>query len=391
MNVAGSNAFCHSARHVVMKISPDTSVWFVGGTDDYEVGRALRQLVDALCPADQQAFGLDRIDGTCSTVEEVDHAVQQTLEALRTVSFFGADKLVCLRDVNFLVPEEDPGRHEGAKEASRKLAEEIKAGLAPGVKLIVHAPRADKRTALFKACKDAGEVLAFDIPDKGYKAEQYVRDFVARRFEELGMKAGRGIPDLVVERAGTDTRQLEQEVEKLHLYCGDRPVGAEAVRAIVAPCRERMSWDLLDEYSRRDLVGALQRLRQLLFMKNEPVGLIIQLQSRIRDLKTLRIALDEGWLRLERRGNWTNTAWREAPEVDAFCSGLASDPRRMNPFRCGILAAHAAKFSVAELEDHLRLAVETHDRMLSGVAPAEVLLERFLVATVGPGEGARAA
>ena len=354
------------------------SIWFIAGTDDYEVSRALKETIQTLCPPEEQAFGLEIVDGAAATVDEAIAAVDRTLEALRTVGYFDASKLVCLRDVSFLT-EDDPGKRATVKEAVKRLAEEIRLGLPSGVKLIVHALKVDKRSSLFKACKECGELRLFDIPEQGYKADEYAREFVHRRFSEAGMKVSPGLESLVVERAGVDTRQLEQEVEKLRLFCGENPVSEEAVFTLVAPCRERMGWDLLDEYSRRDLVKALQRLRQLLFMKNEPVGLIIQLQTRIRELKILRIALDEGWLRLEKRGNWVSTSWSESPEAHAFCGGVFPDPRRMNPFRCGILAGYASRYSVDELQHHLELAVETHDQMLSGTAPADLLLERFLI------------
>jgi DNA polymerase-3 subunit delta len=366
------------------------NLWFIAGTDDYEVSRALKETLLAQCPPEEQALGLDTIDGSASSSDEAVAAVDKTLEALRTVGFFDASKLVCLRDVSFLT-EEEPGKTARVKEAVKELAEEIRRGLPPGVRLIIHALKVDKRSSLFKACKENGELLLFDIPEQSYKADEYARAFVSRRVREAKLKVTSGLEALIVERAGVDTRQLEQEVEKLRIYCGDEPVTEAAVMALVAPCRERMGWDLLDEYSRRDLVKALQRLGQLMFMKNEPVGLIIQLQTRIRELTVLRIALDEGWLRLEKRGNWTNTSWRESPEVEAFCAGVHPDPRRMNPFRCGILAGHARGFSTPELQEHLRLAVETHDQMLSGLAPAELLLERFLIRAIRKERPAHAA
>lgn len=370
---------------------PSPTLWFIGGTDELEAGRALKELLTRLCPPDRQAFGLDLIDGSAATVDEAVTAVGRTLEALRTVGFFDANKVVCLRDVTFFHGDREPGKYEGVKEAVRELAEEIKAGIPDGVTLILHALRVDKRSGVFKACKDRGEVQLFDIPEQGYKAEEYAREFVGRRFRELKVEVRPAAAALVVERAGMDTRQLDQEVTKLAVHADGAVIDEAMVRLLVPPCREREGWDLLDEYSRRALVPALRMLRQLLFLRHEPVSLMFPLQSRIRDLLVFRIALDRGWLRLSQRGRYTNAEWGGGPEADAFFGGIAQDPRKMHPYRCSLLAGYASRFTEPELQRHLRLAVDTHDRMLSGQAPAELLLERFLIEAMKGGGHARVA
>jgi DNA polymerase III subunit delta len=342
-----------------------------------------RELVDRLCPAAEQALGLEIVEGACGTKEEAIAAVGKCLEGVCTPGFLGSRKVVWLRNVSFL-SEEAPGRFEDVKAAVAELTAEIKRGLPEGQILVISSPKVDRRSSFYKTCQSLGALKEFLPPDKPYLMERQAKETAAAMMSAAGLRCPARALEMFIERTGTDTRQIHQEIEKLAAYLGQRTqVEPEDVLAIVSPAREAAYWDFAEAFGQRDAVAALRALRQLMFQKEEPVGLIISLENRARDLLLFRECLDRRWLRLEGGGDWQKAAWSPSPDADAALSDLSPDPRQMNPFRAGKLAMQASRFSPAELLRALEELVRAHERMVSSNVPPDLLLELTLVRLLG--------
>lgn len=359
------------------------SIYLVAGTDEFEVSRRAKHLAGELCPESERAFGLEVVEAACDTVDESIKAIRSCLAGLRTVGFFGSAKLVWLRDASFL-HDSRPGKSADVKAAVAELAEEIKRGLLPGVRLLVSAAQIDKRTAFYKAMEKTAAVQWYDLPDKSYKLDGHAESALRGLLDEAGLKATADVIRFIVARAGYHSRQLAQEVEKLALYLGDRKQVTEAdVFAVVSPAREHAYGELADMFARRDLAGALRIARQLIHQKEQPVGLMFGLQSRAHDLLVYQTALARRWARLTGSDDWPKMEWSDDPDADAFFSALPADPRRANPYWAGILGKQASHFSLGELKAAQRILVEAHGSMTDGSAPADFMLEWALIKVLG--------
>lgn len=358
-------------------------VFLVAGSDEFEVSRRARQLADTLCPEADRALGLEIIEAACDTVDESLLALKRVLEAVRTVGFFGSSKVVWLRDASFL-HDSRPGQSAAVKEQVAELTEELKRGLLPDVRLLVSAPQIDKRTSFFKTIEKSGRVEFFDLPEKSYKWNEHAESVLRALFTEHGLKASPDVYKSMIDRAGPFTRQLHQEVEKLVLYLRDRKdVTVADVIDIVSPAREHGYGELADAFGRQDLAGALRIARRLIEQKEQAVGLIIGLQSRVRELIMLRMSLAQRWARLTGSDQWPKIEWVPSATADEFFSRLANDPRRINPYWGGMLAQQAMKFSIEQLQSIQQQLVDAHGQMTDGSAPAEFLLEWVLIKTLG--------
>lgn len=366
------------------------SLVLVWGGDEYLVSAKARELAAQMCPPADQALGLEIIDGAVDTVDEAVAALAKCIEAITTVGFFGASKTVWLRDASFF-SDAMPGKSQQVKERVALLAEEIKRGLLDGQKLLVSSSKVDRRSAFFKAMQTAGTVHEFNVPEKSYQAEERARETLRHLMQEEKLDANGEAMEMIVAKAGTETRQLVQEVAKLAAYVGDRgKVSARDVQEIVSSSREAAGWDLADAVGARDLAGSLRILRQLLFQKESAVALVIGLQSRVRDLLIFREALDRRWARLSGDGSWRQLAWVQSAEADDALARLAADPRKLHPYRASRLADQAARVPAAELLRWHRLLVEAHERMVSGAVPAELALEFALIRMLAAAGGQRA-
>lgn len=362
----------------------EQNVYLFFGNDDAEVPQQARALADRLCPLEEQTLGLEVIEGGVDNTAEAVAAINRCLEALRTVGFFGAQKIVWLKGVNFLA-DTLASKSADTNDALCLLVEELKKGIPPDVRLIITAVKVDKRSVFFKTCKARGEPREYHLPEKAYQLEKEIRERVQERLRALELRIKPQALDLFLDRCGTDWRQVTQELEKLAIYMGSASViESEDVRWIISPVREGLVWDLTDAVGARDLGKSLRVLRQLLFQGESGVGIIIGLQRNIRLIMLLREFLDRGWVRVYQQGRWkTEVEWSSDPEMDATLSALDGDPRSMHPFRTAKLLQQAESLPLAVLKRWCNTILDVHEQIVSSSMPLGLLLEFLLLELLG--------
>ena len=351
-----------------------TAVYLIYGDDEYRVSEKARQIVDYIVPPEDRTLALEIIDGCCDTSAEAVQAVDRTIEALLTVGFLCSRKTVWLRGANFLA-DGNLSRSDTIKSKLAALTAEIKTGLPQGHTLVLTSPKVDKRSALAKTCAKCGETHEFSMPDKGYMVEQLAAGTLQTYLDRIGLTMSEETRTIFLEKVGSDTRQIVNELEKLCAYLGDRRcVESCDVEAITSSSRGAMAWDLADAFGKRKLQQALVLVRRLLFRKESPIGLLMALESRIKDLMIFREALDRGWARAGR-----NIQWKVPEDVAGLYSeAFDRDPRKTHPYRAGLLAEQARGFSRRDLLRCKRIAGETHKRLVSGSVPRDLTLEIML-------------
>jgi len=358
--------------------------------DEYPVATLAQRLVNTLCPPAEQSLGLEIVDGRVETVDESASALRRCLEALRTLGFFGGRKLVWLRDAIFL-GDAKLRASDLVKPALEDLTEEVAKGLSAGQCLVVSAPSVDGRSSFFKAFKTKGSVYAMALPESTFQLENYARDWARQVFARLQLRLPEAALALFLQKTGPDSRLIAQEAEKLAVYLGDRrEARVEDVEAVVSAGRENKVWDLCDAVGKRDLGLALTLLGQLFFQKENPVAIVVQLESRFRELLFFRLAQEQRWMRVSSSGRQTEVSWNESEKLEAIIAGLGRDPRRTHPFRLKLLAEQSANFSARELAEAQLQIVAAHERLVTTSLDPELVLEVLLSKLLG-GAGAEAA
>lgn len=355
--------------------SASTPVYLLYG-DDLRVKDAARRLVDALCPADQQVFGLEEIESSHDTGDQAVATVRRVLLAVDTASFLGGRKLVWFRAGGFL----ESGKVLRASAVVpwlEKLTAHIREGLPAGHQLIVTCTGVDRRSAFYKACNDKGQAVAYTLPEKSWEIEKYAGGLVRAALAPAGMQMSADALAAFIDAVGPDARTLRSEVEKLVLYvAGRKEISIEDVRAVTSPSREVEGWDLADRVGARDAPGAMAVLRRLLQQKVEPIVMVGGLESRFRDLSIFRDALDRGWVRY----NGREAAWSGDSEAAAALAGLGEwNPSRMHPFRAGRLAEQARGFSAPEIARASSAITRTREQMAGGFSAGDLLLEMLVL------------
>ena len=361
-------------------------LFLVYGTDDLSATRKADALADRLCPPAEQAFGLETInpEGGDKTADEVCAILRNVIEALMTPPFLGGDKTVYLRGAPFFDPLSEPGKFEAVKAETARLVDLLKAGLPGGVAFILLTDSVNKSTSFYKTFKALGEVHAFDEPEKDREAEEDFIPRVERLLSEKGISMPRPVFNAFLDRTGYNLRQVEMEIEKLALYLGGATATLADIQLLVAPVRESKFYEFADTFCKGDLAETLRTLDRLFTQRVSPVGLLVNLQNRLRDLVVMSDCLKRGWARLSGGERFRTLSWSVPPEGEALLATLEKDPRKGNPYALAMLAAQAARFPAARWFRWLNAAVDAQAAMTGGEAVnPEIALELFTTRMLG--------
>lgn len=355
------------------------SIYLIFGEDEYLVSTKTREIIAEILPEEERAFGLEVIDAAADTIDAARKSLKQCFEALQTIDFFSKRRVTWLRDASFLT-DNVVGKNEDVKNTVNELADFLKEGMPDGQILIVTAPKVHKAKRFYKTCKSIAELHEFAVSDKGWQNEKDVAAFLRSHLSKIGIKMDNNACTAFLEKVGTNSRHIVNELEKLDLYLGDRKEANVAdVEAIISSSKTSVAWDLVDAVGERNLKKALNVGRQLLFQKESAIGMVAAMSSRIRDLMIYRQALDNGWLSVAGKAQWCAMS----PEVEEMFSYMAKDPRKVHPFRMGILARQASNYSIPELRRCQSALMETHQKLVSSSMPHDLALELLLMRMVG--------
>ena len=191
------------------------------GDDDFAVKQHAKKLF-AAWSAELGGLDHETIDASVGNSGDALAVLGRLREALQTLPFFGSGKVVWLRDCNFL-GEERTATSKAVTDALTELAEELKTFAWQTIRLLISAGKVDKRRAFYKTLEKIGSVEIFSAwsqedRDWADRAEVAARDALRQRQKDITETA---LAELV-SRAGLNARQLENEVEKLCVYVGDR-------------------------------------------------------------------------------------------------------------------------------------------------------------------------
>jgi len=359
-------------------------VHLIYGEDEYSVTEAAKTVVDQVVSEEDREFGLEIVEGNAQTSDEAAQAIMRCMESLQTLSLLGGVKLVWFRGCTFL-GDSPLGRSETIKERLEQFVRLIKDGLSDGHQLLVSAAKVDKRFAFFKACVAAGTVEEHALASKSYQQDREAMQRLVDVLNEHNLEMAEPVREAFHKKVGNETRQIVNEVSKLATFVhGRESVSIDDVDLITSRSSSALAWDLADAAGERDLPGALSILRLLLFQREPAIGLVIALENRYRDLIICREALDRGWLQL-RGGRRPSAKWDElsADVAEILTGELGQAPTKVHPYRLSKLAQQAAQYGLNELVRARRLAVLTHERLVTVSISEEIVLELLIIRLLG--------
>ena len=213
------------------------------GSDEARVKEAALMLVRSLTPPDAGDFSNDIIDGSADNAEHAGKICSNVCMALQTLPFFGGSKVVWLKYANFL-GDSGPGKGQDAVNGFERILDVIERGLGSDVSFVISATGIDKRRNTYKRISKIAAFEVFDKPDTSRAGwEGPVLAMASRKAKELGITFESGALELLVQMAGDDTRQMENELEKIDLFLGERRrAGLKTVQSMVSMSSRPMAF-----------------------------------------------------------------------------------------------------------------------------------------------------
>jgi DNA polymerase-3 subunit delta len=356
------------------------NIYAVLGSDEGEVKRVAAELASNLTPAAAGDFGLETIDGVADNADQAEARVKSTIEALQTLPFFGSTKVVWLKNVNFL-GDDQKARSAAVQSMLEELSELIDSGFGPGITLLMSATDVDKRRAFYKALLKRAEVQVFDRLDSGRSGwEEEALEMVQQRAKKRNLQFDDGALDLFVLLTGGDTRQIDNELEKIDTFLGkDRGVNAELVRELVPLSRAGVIFELSNALAARDLQLSLKLVRRLLDQGESAIGiLLVAIVPTIRNLLLAKDLMER--YRLPR----PHSSFQFISAINRL-PAQATDhlPRKkdgsVNAYALGNAAQQAGRFETTQLIQAMQACLEANVQLVTTQLDHELILTEVVV------------
>lgn len=365
----------------------------VVGEDDFNARRRCREVFDRwateLGGAEQEI-----IDGAAGNSSEALKALGRLNEALQTLPFFGSGKVVWLQRCTFLA-EDRTSESQAVSEAVAGLAQSLKTFQWDKIRLIVEAPKIDKRKAFFKTLDKIGSVETFaglSLDDKDWAGQAEL--MASRHLKSLGLTIRDDALAELIARVGPDTRALSSEIEKLSLYVtGRTTVTVEDIETIITLNKQARAFALGDAVGDRDLPRLLSCLEDEMWsMKTDPqkstIGLLYGIISKIRVLILLKELLRLGHLKQGSDYSRLKTQIERIPD-DLLPADKKFNPKSINPYVLFRALPQAERYTIQELTTAMESLLECNFKLVSSGLDSTLVLQQTLIRIVGQPQQSR--
>ncbi|MDG1975115.1 MAG: DNA polymerase III subunit delta [Akkermansiaceae bacterium] len=251
-------------------------VHVVTGTDEGRVSEEAASLFEELKAPGSDDFSNEIIEGVADNAEDAFQKCSQTIEALQTLGLFAANKVVWLKAANFFSTDRT-SEAERAVTGVENLLEILQNELPEGVDFLLSATGINGVRRFGKWAKKNTSYQAFDKIDVSKEGwEEQVARIVKRVAGEKDLSIQGEALELFVQRAGAETRQISNEIEKIDLYLGDgrREVSVDDVTLMVSVSHKGVIWEISRAVEKRNPKRAIELIDSLIAKNENAVGLI---------------------------------------------------------------------------------------------------------------------
>jgi len=268
----------------------------------------------------------------------------------------------------------------------------IENGLGSDVILLVSATEVDKRRSFYRSLVKRAELQVFDRLDSTRSGwEEEAIELVRRRAKKRKLRFDEDALDLFVLLTGGDTRQIENELEKIDIFLGRGGtafhavprVTLELVRELVPLSRAGVIFELSNALAMRDLELALMLVRRLLDQGENAIGiLLVAILPTVRNLLLAKDLMERH--RLAR----PLSPFQFISEINRL-PAQATDhlPRKkdgsLSAYPLGIAAQQAHQFETKQLVRAMQACLEANLQLVTTQLDHELVLTEVVVKLLG--------
>lgn len=367
----------------------DTAICVVAGNDEMAVKTLARELSASMAPEGGDEFSVETIDAQADNAEHAATIIREAIISLATPAFLSPEKLVWLKNVNFL-SDNQLGGSKTVLEALVELQTALESGLPGGTRLLISTVSPDKRRTFYKFLGKIGTLEARDKPSGGprFDEDEAARQSAVAAARDRKLSFDPDALERFAAYVGSDTRQVFNELDKLDTYLGDerRKISEEDIRLLVPETRRGIIFDLSNCIARRDLRSASSCLQKLLAQGEDAVGLLYAaITPTVQKLLAAAVLIEAHGLHVP-------------PSYPAFQAALerlptnaqAILPRKkdgtLNAYVFYLSAQDARRHTVGELSAATISCAEAATAIMSTGSDPALILQQLLVRILTPKE-----
>jgi DNA polymerase-3 subunit delta len=201
-----------------------------------------------------------------------------------------------------------------------------------------------------------------------------------KKVRDMGITFESGALELLVQMAGDDTRQLENELEKIDIYLGDRRrAGLATVRSLVSQSRAGVLWDLGNAIGQRNLPHGLELLNTLMFQGQNAIGILLgAIVPRVRSLLLIKELGSRHKLNRNSYGSFCNSL-EALPSSATAHLPRKKDGTGFNAFPLFLALDEVGRYSLEELHSAFAACLDANQKLVTTQLDNQIVLERLLV------------
>ena len=353
----------------------------VVGSDDGLVREKALVLYNELTGGVDDGFTHETIDGIADNSESAHEICSTTVQALLTLPMFGGDKVVWLRNANFLA-DNVTGRSQRTEAGVENLRATLEKGIPDGVKFLMTAQGVDKRRSFWKFIEKAADVQVHDRIDTSRDDwQEQVASLVSKRARELNIRFHPDALALFVLLAGEQTQQIGNELEKLDLYLGEerREVTEDDVRVLVPLSRAAVVFEIGKAIQLGNAARAIQLIDQQLEADESAIGIMrASIIGVVRNLFMAKLIIEKFKIPT---GNYSSFSGglNRLPESDRAWLPQKKDGSGVNVFPIFLAADNAQNFELAGLQHVLEATLKADQALVTTGLDHRLILHRLIV------------
>lgn len=265
-------------------ISP---VYLFYGAETYLKEQAVARFRELLLPSGTAEWNLDVMDG-----EET--APRDIVASAELLPFLSPKRLVVIKNTPFF----KSGRRSGEETeeetkvsgSEAPLLDYLANPLSSTCLVFIAGETADKRKKIFRAVKEAGQVIEFT-----FLSRYDLTRWLVKRAGRDGKKFAPEAIDVLLATTGSNLQVLAGEVEKLVNFTGGRDfITAEDIRRLTACWTEESIFTVVDAIAERQCGAALSAVKELLAAREPPQRILSMVARQFRLILQVQELLQKG-------------------------------------------------------------------------------------------------
>lgn len=278
-----------------------------------------------------------------------DTSVHDIVLAAQTIPFIAERRLVIVKEAQRIKQTE-----------ASKLAEFLKSPSETSCLVLLWPEKIKKdamRSPLFSAVEKSGAVVEFKPV-----YERDIPSWIHRKAAERKKTVTSDAAEYLLQESGTSLMDLNNELEKLFLFVGDRKeINLQDVETLSGHTKQVNLYELSEAVESKDLKGAMRIIEPLLNEGEVPVIILSFINTAIRKLLIAKSLLEDCGLRRD--------------EI--------SQKLRLHPYFSRSFFTNLDKHTKNELIKDLQLVLEADIALKSSAQPDNAVFEELLLGLCG--------